>query len=214
MKFIWLVGLPIIFLLILAKPCEASRKADGNLLKCKGPGCEAVAVEIPWPEAPSTDESITILFRGLSFRVPSDVASVGIGDNLSVFRFKNGEPLLLGCETFSALKLPKRGLSVIEAANVLFTKTPKDPEPSGKDNRKSWRLMLSMKRGLFQTNPRLAVYRKGPVTIYQITKGPGPYRNVALVSHAHSRNFLMRLESNCETNKFVEILSTISVKEK
>nr|WP_246561783.1 hypothetical protein [Geobacter grbiciae] len=198
----------------LAGPCDAFRKAEGSIPICKGPGCETVAVETPWPEAPSSDESITVLFGGGSFRVPSDVASVGIGDNLSVFRFKSGEPLLLSRETFSALKLPKRGLSVIEAANVLFTKTPKDPEPSGKDDRKSWRLMLSMKRGFFSTNPRLAVYRKGPVTIYQITEGPGPYRNVALVANAHSRNFLMRLESNCEDKKFIEVLSTISAKEK
>lgn len=214
MKFIWLVGLTIILLPLLAKPCEASRKAEGNLSICSGPGCEAVAVDTPWPEASSPDESITVLFRKLSFRVPSDVDSVGIGDNLSVFRFKSGEPLLLSSETFSALNLPKRGLSVIEAADVLFTKTPKDPEPSGNDDRKSWRLMLSMKRGLFHTIPRLAVYRKGPLTIYQITEGPDPYRNVALVSHAHYQNYLMRLESNCEIKKFIGVLSTISVKEK
>lgn len=214
MKSRLLITLLLLVLPTLAASVWASSTGKGRpvISRCTGPGCEAVATEKSWPAMISQEDGVAVVFRGITFRLPDELVSVGIGDGVNVFRLKNEQLLLVSKESFEGLNLPRKGLSVSEAADVLFTKVPKDPEPADKERRKSWRLMLSMKRGLFHKNPRLTVYRKGPITVYRIAGGGGPYKNVALVSNAKSENYLMRLESNIETGRFVEIIATISAK--
>lgn len=191
----------------------AEQNGPETLPPCKGEGCFAVAKPAPWP-ALAVKGGLKVKYKYLSLTLPKNVDYIGIGDSVAVIDYGKGQRIVLGSITKDDFNQPESDISVTESFEITFTKTPKDKEPDDKKNKYAWRIIMLAKQQLLEDANKIYVYKKDDLIVYFLSGPKGPYRNVAYIINSQFKDRIVTLEGNIDTEKFVEIVASINLKEK
>lgn len=180
---------------------------------CEDKGCFVVADKEPWGKTTQM-QGMNIKSGPFVVTIPSNVILVGLGNTVTVFRYEKSPHIVIGTETKDTFQLSSNEISLSQALEVLFTKTPKDHKASDKIEKELWNKLMLIKSGLIGKSDKLLIYNKARLTVYYIPKAGEPYNNIAWVVDTEKQNSALRIESNMDVNKFKSILFTIKSKEK
>jgi len=181
--------------------------------ECKDKGCFVVAVKEPWKEISDT-QGMKVKSGPFVLTVPSKVIWVGLGGTVTVFRYDKSAPISIGTETKDTFQLSSNDISLSQALEVLFTKTPKEYKASDKYEKELFNRLMIIKKGLLVKSDKIFIYKKGELTVYYIPKAGEPYNNIAWVVDAKNKNFALRIESNVNEDIFKNLLFAVKTKEK
>lgn len=180
---------------------------------CKGKGCYVVAARELWQRTPQT-RGLGVKSGQFVVKIPSNIASVGIGKTVTVFRYDNAPPVVIGIETIQTFELNAKDINLFEVLEVIFTNTPKDYDISNKYSMNIWNKLMLVKQGFLEQSEKAYIYTKAPLFVYYIPGAGKPFNNIAWAVDKNNPDTALRIESNMSASKFKEILFSIILKEK
>ncbi len=180
---------------------------------CESQGCYVVAKKITLPEAIDAN-NLKIRIGSLVVTIPPDVTRIDLFKSVTIFNYDTTPNIMISTETdetFPLTKSASKFISLSEAMEIIFTKTPKDRDLTGKyDNDLLSKLML-VKQGLMDKSNKAYVYDKGRIKIYYAPKGGDPHKNFAWAIDSKYPNVAIRLESDLHQNDFIKMLYSIAL---
>jgi hypothetical protein len=195
----WKVVCLVVLLLFTAHPffgVIAGPESHVSIPQCRGPGCEIVAVEHPWPEA---------LQSGMPFRlgayrmsIPPDPLEVQFQPalDLAVIRYKEGT-LAIALRrideivaTASTKGAEPQSLTGADFPRLVFTITPNDPEPSTLVDKVIWRFAMDSKGAYFKYTEEAYAFVHGQVQAYAAPVKWGRFDHLIFVAMEGREDFL------------------------
>lgn len=179
-----------------------------SLPKCTGKSCFIKARPEPWPQEPVKD-GIKVKYRFVPLVVPAQIDYVGIGESVAVIDYGRSKRIVLGSMTNNDLNLPESDISVVDSIDVMFNKTPDDKEPDSMKNKLAWRTIMLAKAQIFQKITRLSIFDKDDIKVYFFCRQGKPYKNVAYIINNKYEHYVVTIESNVDTDEFLNIIASM-----
>lgn len=192
----------------------------------RSPWCNLVAVEKPWPEAPTTrQEMMPVMLGPFRVQLPRNVdelhtagASHALVANYANYR------IALSLETVHDFGLlapennpsatPENGrLHPFHYFEILFTKTPADPEPAAGFDRKLWRAAFVRKSSLKYSRAGTAeIRRHGTWTAYSVLfDDTSRERETILVNREQPDDYLRVYDTNAPESVILSLVATTAL---
>lgn len=146
--------------------------------------------------------------------IPSKVVEIGLGNNVSVFRYSDAPKIVISTENIETFQMTSSDLNIYQILDYMFTKTSKDNSSEVKYPSDLWNELMLIKKGFFKNGSKAYLYDNTPLKIYYIAKAGEPFTNIAWAVNIDKPNLALRIESNMDSNTFRKILLSIKLKEK
>jgi len=182
---------------------QSSLIAESQLaVPCKGPGCQFVATEKPWPKEIADTGGQVLKFGHFEFSIPTGarLRIVPIGAAL-VAEYGSGAKIAFHYEYAAQfqpdhiIKLYKRAtLKITDFPRILFTKTPSDPEPALIYDRWIWRDAMAGKGLYFGKTEAAFVSKKGAITAYCAETPSSDHASLAYITDVSKPDSYMLIQ--------------------
>lgn len=196
--------------------CEAvaaeSHQHNHSIPVGEGKGCFVIADKAQWEKMPKM-HGMKVNAGSFVITIPGNVTCVGLGNTLTVFKYDNMPPIVIGREIKTTLLDDLGDITLMRAIDIIFTKTPNDYENTDNIENKYLKNLMLIKCGFLLNSGRPHIYNKDSMAVYYIPSSGKPYNNIAWVFNVKKQDSAIRIESNIDIKLFREILFSIISKE-
>lgn len=151
-------------------------------------------------------DSIEIIFRGIKLKIAKNLKSIGIGENIAIFKFYHQPEIVISTETAQTLNLQLTDLNLNEFFQLALVNKPNLDLEHLSTNDFLNNLANDFKCAFLKDSSTIEVFENEKLHAYQIYESKEPFKNMAWIINKNNNESAVRIESNISEKDFKSLI--------
>lgn len=152
------------------------------------------------------NDFVIINYGGMNFHLKTNLKSIGIGENIAIFKYYNHPEIVISTETSQTLNLQGMNFNLDDFFQLAFFSNSHQAIENISTNDGFNSFVKEFKCAFLKDTSTIEVFENQKLRAYQINESKEPFKNMAWIINKNNNESAVRIESNISNEDFKKLI--------